>query len=173
MGGVTKPTAWALVALLAAASVAEAQMPGAPGGGPQVRVQALGAVAMSRARPHYAGGGLVQLGVGPASVIGLGMAGTGGRYESLLGGGAIGLRLLRIGPVDLTGFGGYGIYREEGWSGIRRDAGGVLMGGLAAVDFGAVAITLGALQLMGRYDENDVPEPFRFRVPRLTVGFGI
>src|SRR5690606_39374714 len=33
MGGVTKPTAWALVALLAAASVAEAQMPGAPGGG--------------------------------------------------------------------------------------------------------------------------------------------
>lgn len=173
MRGVARPRVLALVALMATAPAAAAQTPAAPAAGPAVRVQALGSVPLTGEPGHVAGGALVQLPVGVASVVGLGMVGKGGEYESLLGGAGIGLRLRRLGPADVTGFAGYGVYREEGWTGIRRDAGGALLGVFGTVDLGPVALTVGAIDLVGRYSKDDVPEPFWFRVPRLTIGLGL
>lgn len=173
MCGVARPRVWALVALLATAPAAAAQTPDASAAGPAVRLQALGSVPMTGDHRHVAGGALVQLRLGSASVVGLGMAGKGGQYESLLGGGGVGLRLWRLGPADVTGFAGYGVYREEGWTGIRRDAGGALVGLFGTVDLGPVALTVGAIDLVGRYSKDDVAEPFWFRVPRLTFGVGL
>lgn len=177
MHRIGKLGSWAVVSVLAAASVAAAQVPDATAAaGPQAEsvfhVQALGSVALATDRPHVAGGALVQLGRGAVSAVALGMLGTGGDYESRLVGGGIGARLTRLGPADLTGIGGYGRYREEGWSGIRRDAGGILLGGLAVLDLGGIALSAGMVHLVGRYDGDDVSDPFRFHVPRVTLGLG-
>lgn len=177
MHRIGKLGSWAVFAVLAAASVAAAQVPGVAGApGPRqepvFHAQALGSAALSPGRPHLSGGALLQLGAGAVSAVGLGMMGTGGDYESRLVGGGIGVRLARLGSADLTGLGGYGRYREEGWSGIRRDAGGVLLGGLAILDVGDFALSAGVIHLVGRYEGDDVKEPFRFHVPRVAFGIG-
>lgn len=165
--------ALAMGALLAVAPALAAQAAdGRAGGGFHAHVLALGSIAAEVDRPHVAGGGLVQLGYGRASVLGIGTIGRGGDYESALAGGALAVRAVTIGRVALSGFGGYGLYREEGWSGIERDASGILYGALAAVRLGRATLALALSDLTGEYGEDDVAEPFRFHVPRLSVGFG-
>src|SRR5690606_33673882 len=114
------PRLFAFVALLAVVSEVSAQRASRrfqPDGGIGVhaRVFALGSIGTDIDRPHYGGGGLLQVGYGRASALALGLAGTGGDYESLLVGGGLGVRLLTTGPFELTAFGGYGMYSEKGW----------------------------------------------------------
>lgn len=163
----------AIVALLAAARGLAAQ-PGEarPARGFHAHAFALGSITTDVDRPHVAGGGLVQLGYGRTSLLGIGTIGRGGDYESVLVGGALALRIATVGRVALGGFGGYGLYREEGWSGIERDAGGILFGALATTRLGRATVALALSDLAGEYGEDDIAEPFRFHVPRLSVGLG-
>src|SRR5690606_20752269 len=171
------PCLFAFVALLAVASEVSAQRASRrfqPDGGIGVhaRVFALGSIGTDIDRPHYGGGGLLQVGYGRASALALGLAGTGGDYESLLVGGGLGVRLLTTGPFELTAFGGYGMYSEKGWSGIERDAGGILAGALVSARLGALRVALAFSDLMGEYGEDDVSEPFSFHAPRISIGVG-
>lgn len=156
----------------------DARQASAPGVGLEVHGLALGGITAVRAgmssldSMHYAGGAIVQVEVRRFGVMGLGMLGRGGEYESTLVGAALSVRVLTAGPLELTGFGGYGWYSEEGWTGIRRDSGGPLFGGLAMLRAGRVAIGVALTDLTGRYDGADVREPFRFHVPRLSLGLG-
>jgi hypothetical protein len=170
-----RPCLFAFVALLAAAPELAAQRaPGRQRGGGDVhaRALALGSIGTDVDRLHYAGGGLLQVGYRRVSVLALGMVGTGGDYESLLAGGGLAVRLVTAGPLELAAFGGYGLYSEEGWSGIERDAGGVLAGAMMGVRLGAFRVALAFSDLTGEYGEDDVSEPFRFHVPRLSLGLG-
>lgn len=171
------PCLFAFVALLAVASEVSAQRASRrfqPDGGIGVhaRVFALGSIGTDIDRPHYGGGGLLQVGYGRASALALGLAGTGGDYESLLVGGGLGVRLLTTGTFELTAFGGYGMYSEKGWSGIERDAGGILAGALVSARLGALRVALAFSDLMGEYGEDDVSEPFSFHAPRISIGVG-
>ena len=136
------------------------------------RAFVLGSIGTDIDRLHYAGGALLQVGYRRMSVLGLGMMGSGGDYESMLAGGGLAVRLVTVGPLDLTAFGGYGLYSEEGWSGIERDAGGLLAGAMMAVRLGTFRVALAFSDLTGEYGEDDVLEPFRFHVPRLSLGLG-
>ena len=170
-----RPCLCAFVVLLAVApELAAQQAPGRRQGDDDVHARgfALGSIGTDIDRLHYAGGGLLQVGYRRVSVLGLGMLGGGGDYESLLAGGGLAVRLVTAGPLELTAFGGYGLYSEEGWSGIERDAGGVLAGAMVAVRLGAFRVALAFSDLTGEYGEDDVPEPFRFHVPRLSLGLG-
>src|SRR5690606_13312613 len=91
---------------------------------------------------HVAGGGLFQFGYRRASVFALGMIGTGGDYASRLAGGGLAVRLATVGPLELGAFGGYGLYAEKGWSGIERDAGGVLAGAMVSARLGSFTVAL-------------------------------
>ena len=133
---------------------------------------ALGSIAADVGRPHVAGGGLVQLGYDRASLLGIGTIGRGGDYESVLVGGALAVRVATIGRVGLSGFGGYGVYREEGWTGIERDGRGILFGALATVRLGRATVALAFSDLAGEYGEDDVPQSFVFHVPRFSIGLG-
>jgi len=163
----------AIGTLLAAARALTAQPAEAPPArGFHAHAFALGSITTDVDRPHVAGGGLVQLGYGRASLLGVGTIGRGGDYESVLVGGALALRIATVGRVALSGFGGYGLYREEGWSGIERDAGGILFGALAAVRLGRATVAFALSDLAGEYGEDDIAEPFRFHVPRFSIGLG-
>lgn len=169
------PCLCALVALLAAVPELTAQR--APGrlrseSDVHARVFALGSIGTDVDRPHYGGGGLLQLGYRRVSVLALGTFGTGGDYESRLVGGGLAVRLLTAGPLELAAFGGYGLYSEEGWSGIERDAGGILAGAMMSARLGAFRVALAFSDLTGEYGEDDASEPFRFHVPRLSLGVG-
>jgi len=169
------PCLCAFVVLLAAASeLAAQQAPVRRRGESAVhtRVFALGSIGTDIDRPHYAGGGLLQLGYRRVSAMALGMIGTGGDYESRLAGGGLAVRLVTAGPLEVAAFGGYGLYSEKGWSGIERDAGGVLAGAMASARLGGFRVALAFSDLTGEYGEDDVSEPFRFHVPRLSLGLG-
>src|SRR5690606_11661086 len=77
-----------------------------------------------------------------------------------------------VGPLELGAFGGYGLYAEKGCSGIERDAGGVLAGAMVSARLGSFTVALAFSDLPGEYDEDDVSAPFRFRVPRRSLGVG-
>jgi hypothetical protein len=122
--------------------------------------------------PHAAAGALVRLERSGWGVLGLGMAGRGGEYTSLLTGGAVSRTLVGGERLGVAAFGGYGRYGEEGATGIRRDAAGVLYGGIATYRAGPLKIALVASDLTGRYDGADVSRGFSFHVPRVSLGVG-
>jgi len=166
------PCLGAFVVLLTAASGLTAQQ--APADGAiHTRLFALGSIGTDVDRLHYAGGGLLQLGYRRVSAMALGMIGTGGDYESRLAGGGVAVRLFTSGPLELSAFGGYGLYSEKAWSGIERDAGGVLAGALVSARVRGFRVALAFSDLTGEYGEDDVAEPFRFHVPRLSLGLGL
>jgi len=169
------PCFYASVALLAITTELAAQrVPGRQRAEADVhaRLLALGSIGTDIDRPHVAGGGLFQFGYRRASVFALGMIGTGGDYASRLAGGGLAVRLATVGPLELGAFGGYGLYAEKGWSGIERDAGGVLAGAMVSARLGSFTVALAFSDLTGEYDEDDVSAPFRFHVPRLSLGVG-
>ncbi|MFW6080072.1 MAG: hypothetical protein ACODAE_10650, partial [Gemmatimonadota bacterium] len=126
------------------------------GAGIEVHGLALGGLTVSDPPLHVVGGVMLQVGVGRIGALGLGMRGLGtlgsgrGGYESTLLGGALAVRLLRAGVLDLSAFGGYAHYGEVGWSGIERSAPGPLFGAVATIRAGSVAIGLAFTDLVSR-----------------------
>lgn len=134
---------------------------------------ALGGVTADPARLHPAAGPMVRVGYRGWAVLGLGTVGSGADYDSRLLAGALSRRLVRWSRLDVSAFAGYGAYFEEGPTGISRDAGGLLYGGMITFRAGRFPLVLLVSDLVGSYDEPDVTAPFDFHVPRLSFGAGI
>jgi hypothetical protein len=100
------------------------------------------------------------------------MVGRGGEYQSVLLGAAASRRIVRGEWWSLLAFGGYGLYGERGSIGIERDSHGVLFGVNGRWRVGPLTLAGVYSHLTGSYDETDVPAPFRFHVPRLSLGVG-
>jgi hypothetical protein len=105
-------------------------------------------------------------------ILGLGMIGRSGGYESTLLGAALSRRVVRGGNWSILAFGGVGTYAETGETGTERDAFGALFGGTARYRVGGVTLAAQYSHVTGTYDKPDVSAPFRFHVPRISVGVG-
>lgn len=134
---------------------------------------ALGGVTADPERLHPAGGPVLRVGYRGWGLLGLGTVGSGADYNSRLLAGALSRRLVRWSRLDVSAFAGYGAYSEKGPTGISRDAGGLLYGGMVTFRSGRFPLVLLVSDLVGSYDEADVTAPFGFHVPRLSIGAGI
>ena len=105
-------------------------------------------------------------------ILGLGMIGRSGGYESTLLGAALSRRLVRGANWSILAFGGVGTYAEKGETGTERDAFGLLFGGTARYRVGGLTFAAQYSHVTGNYDKPDVSAPFRFHVPRISVGVG-
>jgi hypothetical protein len=122
--------------------------------------------------PHLTAGATTGVATGGWGILGLGMLGRGGGYDSTLLGAALSRRVIRGANWSILVFGGVGSYAETGDTGIERDAFGVLFGGTARWRVGAVTFAGQYSHVTGTYDKPDVSAPFRFHVPRISVGVG-
>lgn len=122
--------------------------------------------------PHLALGFTAGAAEDGWGALALGMGGRGGEYDSALLGAAASRRIQRGEWWSLLAFGGYGVYAERGASGIERDSHGILFGVTARWRVGPLTLAGVYSHLTGSYDETDVPAPFRFHVPRLSLGVG-
>jgi hypothetical protein len=173
----------ALLAWVASAGLLSAQAAPAPSAGamPDAHLLVLGGATLQRTDggidadpppPHLALGltaGAARQGWG---LLALAMGGRGGDHHSTLLGGAASRRVARGAGWSLLLFGGYGIYGERGYTGIERDAPGFLFGATARWRVGPLTLAGVYSHLTGSYDETDVVSPFRFHVPRFSLGVG-
>jgi hypothetical protein len=121
---------------------------------------------------HLAAGATAGAAVQGWGIVGLGMFGRGGSYDSTLLGAALSRRVIRGGNWSILVFGGVGTYAETGETGIERDAFGLLFGGTARWQVGGVTFAGHYSHITGKYDKSDVSAPFDFNVPRIAVGIG-
>jgi hypothetical protein len=121
---------------------------------------------------HFTAGATAGAATMGWGVLGLGMLGRGGSYDSTLLGAALSRRVVRGANWSILVFGGLGWYGETGETGIERDATGILLGGTARVRAGGVTFAASYSHVTGNYDEPDVSAPFRFDVPRISLGIG-
>lgn len=126
----------------------------------------------SRDRPHFFYGGLAHVRASGWGALALGELGHGRGYDSRLLGGGLSRRVVTGGPVRLSLFGGWAHYSETTVGDRDRSTGAPLYGLAASLDLGSVLLSLTFHDLWGRYDGADVPESFRFHVPRLAIGIG-
>ncbi|MEX2581968.1 MAG: hypothetical protein WD766_01765 [Gemmatimonadota bacterium] len=137
---------------------------------PDPRIMLLGGATAHTNRMHATAGLAARLGRAGWGAMALGVAGRGGEYDSLMLGAAATRRLLRGGRWSVSAFAGYATYEESGATGIERDSAGLLAGGFGTVSLGPVALVVFASDLVGSYDEPDVPDSFGFHVPRIAIG---
>lgn len=125
-------------------------------------------------RLHGSAGALVRLHRGAWSGMALGSYGTGGQYTSLLFGGALSRDLLTLGAADLGILAGYARYEETGYTDIRRDAMGPMLGAVATLPMDPLVVTVMFTDVFGSWDGLTQAGAFSysFHVPRLLLAVG-
>lgn len=122
---------------------------------------------------HGSIGAAAGLWLGQWGIAALGAIGRGGGYDSVLLGAGATRQIVSERTVAVRALLGVGHYQEEASVVGERQAPGVFLGALASKNVGRVSFTLAATEMVGRYAEDDVPNPFVFHVLRIWLGVGL